>query len=109
MEISSLARLIPSPDTFQMLVSYTILVSLTFILLTELSQILIEMHEGSKYVLQIIHYEILLGVIDQINFTRNCCADCDGWHKNLSANALHSSGFQDNQFIPKPGVPPSDC
>ena len=42
-----------------MVVSYTILVSLTFILLTELSQILIEMHEGSKYVLQmhaIVHH-----------------------------------------------------
>ena len=36
-----------------MLVRYTILVSLTFILLSELSRILIKMHEGSKYVLQI--------------------------------------------------------
>ena len=36
-----------------MFVGYTILVSLTFNLLTELSRILIKMHEGSKYVLQI--------------------------------------------------------
>ena len=34
-----------------MLVRYTILVSLTFILLSDLSRILIKMHEGSKYVL----------------------------------------------------------
>jgi hypothetical protein len=38
---------------FQMFVGYTILVRLTFILLTELSQAPIKMLEDSKYVLQI--------------------------------------------------------
>jgi hypothetical protein len=59
-----------------------------------------------------IHCELLLGVIVQINLTRNCCAECHGWHDTLSANAWHSSGFQDNQFVPywwiKPGLPSSD-
>ena len=54
MELTSLARLIlPLQVNVQMFVGYTILVSLTFILLTELSRILITMLEGSKYVLQI--------------------------------------------------------
>ena len=44
-----------------MLVRYTILVSLTFILLSDLSRILIKMHEGSKYVLQMMgtRFEII--------------------------------------------------
>ena len=45
---------------FQMFFGYTILVRLTFILLTELSQAPIKMLEGSKYVLQIFLVQIAL-------------------------------------------------
>ena len=94
MEFTSLARLnLPLQVTFQMLVSYTILVSLTFILLTELSQILVEMHEGSKYVLQI--SEVLWRFHQNGKFSLRAWNLFNLWNRN---DALLGTRFEINKF-----------